>query len=37
MLVGQAITGRTVTAFLSDNYLAPDLAIEVLVLDQPLD
>lgn len=24
-------------AFLSDNHLEPDLAIEVFVLDQPLD
>lgn len=33
----EAVTGRTVTAFLSDNHLDPDLAIEVFVLDQPLD
>lgn len=27
------VTGRTVTAFMSDNHLDPDLAIEVFVLD----
>jgi uncharacterized protein YbcI len=31
------LTGRTVTAMLSANHLNPDLAVEVYVLDRPLD
>ncbi|HVW45767.1 MAG TPA: Na-translocating system protein MpsC family protein [Solirubrobacterales bacterium] len=33
----EAITGRKVVAFMSDNHLDPDMAIEVFVLDRELD
>lgn len=33
----EALTNRKVVAFMSDNHLDPDLAIEVFVLDRPLD
>ena len=29
----EQLTGRTVTAFLSDSNLEPDLAVEVFILD----
>ena len=29
------LTGRRVTAFMSDNHLDPDLAVEIFVLDEP--
>ncbi|HEX6780654.1 MAG TPA: Na-translocating system protein MpsC family protein [Solirubrobacterales bacterium] len=32
----EAITGREVVAFLSDNHLEPDLAVETFILDRPL-
>jgi uncharacterized protein YbcI len=30
------ITGREVVAFMSDNHLDPDMAVEVFILDPPL-
>ena len=30
----EEITGRTVSAFLSDNHIDPDLAVEMFVLEQ---
>jgi len=30
----ERLTGRTVTAFLNDNHLDPDLAVEVFILDE---
>jgi uncharacterized protein YbcI len=32
----EAITGREVVAFLSDNNLEPDMAVETFILDRPL-
>lgn len=32
----EALTGRRVVAFMSDNHLDPDMAVEVFVLDSPL-
>jgi uncharacterized protein YbcI len=32
----EEITGRTVSAFLSDNHIDPDLAVEMFVLEQEL-
>lgn len=32
----EALTQRTVTAFLSSNHIEPDLAAEVFVLDEPV-
>lgn len=32
----EALTGRKVVAFMSDNHLDPDMAVEVFVLDSPL-
>ena len=32
----EAITGRVVVAFLSDNNLEPDMAVETFILDRPL-
>lgn len=32
----EAVTGRQVVAFLSDNHLEPDLAVEIFILDLPL-
>lgn len=32
----EALSGRTVVAFMSDNHLEPDMAVEVFVLDGPL-
>jgi uncharacterized protein YbcI len=32
----EAITGREVVAFMSDNNLEPDMAIETFILDRPL-
>jgi uncharacterized protein YbcI len=29
----ELLTGRTVVAFMSDNHIAPDLAVEIFVLD----
>lgn len=33
----EAITGRKVVAFMSDNHLDPDMAIEIFILDEPLN
>jgi uncharacterized protein YbcI len=32
----EALTGRTVEAFLSGNHISPDLAVELFILDQPI-
>jgi uncharacterized protein YbcI len=32
----ESLTGRRVVAFMSDNHVDPDLAVEVFVLDRPL-
>lgn len=32
----EEITGRKVTALMSDNHLEPDMAVEVFILDKPL-
>jgi len=32
----EAVTGRRVTAFMSDNHVEPDMAVEVFILDRPL-
>lgn len=32
----ERVTGRSVVAFMSDNHLDPDMAIEVFILDPPL-
>lgn len=32
----ERLTGRRVAAFMSDNHLEPDMAVEVFVLDEPL-
>jgi uncharacterized protein YbcI len=32
----EAVTGRRVTAFMSDNHIEPDMAVEVFILDEPL-
>jgi len=32
----EAVTGRRVTAFLADNHLEPDMAVEIFILDRPL-
>jgi uncharacterized protein YbcI len=32
----ERLTGRKVVAFMSDNHLDPDMAIEVFILDPPL-
>jgi uncharacterized protein YbcI len=32
----ERVTGRNVVAFMSDNHLDPDMAIEVFILDPPL-
>lgn len=32
----EAITGLQVVAFLSDNHIEPDMAVETFILDQPL-
>jgi uncharacterized protein YbcI len=32
----EAVTGRRVTALLSDNHVEPDMAVEVFILDRPL-
>jgi uncharacterized protein YbcI len=32
----EELTGRGVTAFMSDNHIEPDMAIEVFVLDAPV-
>ena len=34
--VVETLTDRTVVAFMSDNHLDPDMAVEVFVLDSPL-
>lgn len=31
-----AVTGRRVVAFMSDNHIEPDMAVETFILDQPL-
>jgi len=33
----EAVTGRRVVAFMSDNHLDPDMAVETFILDRPLD
>lgn len=33
----EAITGRKVVAFMSDNTLEPDMAVETFILDRPLN
>jgi uncharacterized protein YbcI len=33
----EALTGRRVVAFMSDNHLDPEVAVEVFLLDGPLD
>ena len=33
----EAITGREVVAFMSDNNLEPDMAVETFILDRPLN
>jgi uncharacterized protein YbcI len=33
----EAITGREVVAFMSDNHLDPDIAVETFILDRPLN
>ena len=35
--VVQALSGRTVAAFMSNNHIDPDLAVEVFVLDPAID
>jgi uncharacterized protein YbcI len=32
----EAVTGRRVTAVMSDNHVEPDMAVEVFILDRPL-
>lgn len=32
----ERLTGRRVVAFMSDNHLDPDMAVEVFILDSPL-
>lgn len=32
----EAVTGRKVTAFMSDNHVEPDMAVEIFILDRPL-
>jgi uncharacterized protein YbcI len=32
----EEITGRTVTAFMSDNHIEPDMAVRIFILDQSL-
>jgi uncharacterized protein YbcI len=32
----EQLTGQRVAAFMSDNHLDPDMAVEVFILDQPL-
>jgi uncharacterized protein YbcI len=32
----EAVTGRRVTALMSDNHVEPDMAVEVFILDRPL-
>jgi uncharacterized protein YbcI len=32
----EKLTGRNVVAFLSDNHLDPEMAVEIFVLDGPL-
>lgn len=32
----ERLTGRAVVAFMSDNHLKPDMAVEVFILDEPL-
>jgi uncharacterized protein YbcI len=32
----ESLTGRTVVAFMSDNHLEPDMAVEIFILDAPL-
>jgi uncharacterized protein YbcI len=32
----EKLTGRKVVAFMSDNHLEPDMAVEVFFLDEPL-
>jgi len=32
----ERLTERTVVAFMSDNHLEPDMAVEVFILDQPV-
>jgi uncharacterized protein YbcI len=32
----EAVTGRRVTALMSDNHVEPDMAVEVFILDQPV-
>lgn len=32
----EKLTGRKVVAFMSDNHLEPDMAVEVFILDKPL-
>lgn len=32
----ERLTGRKVVAFMSDNHLEPDMAVEVFILDTPL-
>jgi hypothetical protein len=33
----ERLTKRRVVAFMSDNHLEPDMAVELFVLDGPLD
>jgi hypothetical protein len=32
----ERLTGRSVTAFISGNHVAPDIAAELFILDEPL-
>lgn len=32
----EAVTGRRVTAFMNDNHIEPDMAVEIFILDRPL-
>ena len=32
----EALTGRRVTAFMGDNHIEPDMAVEIFILDRPL-
>ncbi|HEU4599582.1 MAG TPA: Na-translocating system protein MpsC family protein [Solirubrobacterales bacterium] len=32
----ETLTQRRVTAFMSDNHVEPDMAVEIFILDQPL-
>lgn len=32
----EAVTGRRVTAVMSDNHVDPDMAVEIFILDSPL-